>query len=506
MNYYLKKINSYESKIHDDIYLLKKSGKDVTDYEEKLNSILNQEKTLNNNAGSAKALKDESHYLKVFNELVSLKNDIDSNQKKPEVFFRIKTLKNNALNCNSFESSRLDIYIDECKALLKTIDDLKVFGIDESKMVLKEAYSAIYEVIKLELIASGESKVLTYIKNRDEVEFINDLVREDILNFSKLNIIDESINKMVDELCKKGLEYSLADEDLILAILLKTDRRCKSALNNQIQYYENIINNLNKEKEDYRNNASSKRIKMRTINELNHVQKVKSIISAIILAISFGSFKLAPKAFKSMNSSTSYKYISEVYDTISDKERYDSFVTNTKNTESNTLIVYYPVNENGKRKVVSYKLNDKEKNIKELVDLNQEGLDIDSNNEIKYNINEQLSRDEYRIVSRLYLDETIEDFDEEQYNKEMSVINTILIAIMSIDSAVLLYSVLRLLYNSIKYIEFKKLSDNYDKIADEYIDGVKKYEEFKKEVIKAEEVFDYTFMDHSDYKKLVLKK
>ena len=55
-------------------------------------------------------------------------------------------------------------------------------------------------------------------------------------------------------------------------------------------------------------------------------------------------------------------------------------------------------------------------------------------------------------------------------------------------------------------LEYKKLSDNYDKIADEYIDGVKKYEEFKKEVIKAEETFDYTFMDHSDYKKLVLKK
>ena len=515
MDYYIKNINSCESRILDKIDIIKRYGIDVINYENDLKSILekqNYDKSneinneINGNISLAvKTLNDENYNREVLKKLEDLEERLNSYQSYLTLYFKNRSLYMNVLNCKSLSDEKINNYVSEAISLIKTMDETNLKNVSESKKNTLNVYSTIYEIIKLELIYYSESKLLEYLlKNDLGIEYINDIVREDLKKLKDNGLFDENIEKIVYELSEEGINYNFADNRLILSIILKTDDRVVDILKEKLNLCDQELIKLYDQigrLEVLRDNSKSR---TSLYKSRKNKSQIKSAISAIMLAFNILAFKFGDNLIKKDNTDITFMTNREAYDTVSNEVKSENVVVHKGESEYSTLKVYGEVNENGERKITTYKLDNSQlEDIRDYLDLDNSKEDY-STNTINYRLGEQLSRDEYTVVERMHYGEEYHAFDEEQYNKELQ---KFMIAIYALGG-IFTTSMLVYLFNTFIYKKRIKEEQNMHSTYDNKIDQIKsetdQYIKSKFEITSI--IDDYSNISADEYKAKVYVK
>ena len=177
---------------------IKEIGIDISIYEQTLKQIQNE---VNNNVknsyidGYARACY-EQYYSKGLGNLQKLKNQLDKYDIYYRVFKSCKWIEMKLDDSNiSYES--LEQYVNEMILNIKSIIESDTLDYDNEKHIVESVYKVAYDLIKLELTMTGDSKIYRYTKSEEiNISYFNTLIKKDI------NIIIES-NKMPDKLMER---------------------------------------------------------------------------------------------------------------------------------------------------------------------------------------------------------------------------------------------------------------------------------------------------------------
>ncbi len=510
MNYYIKEINSCESRIRDKIDILNRYGFDTKEYEEALNSIINSTNDnieTNSESCSDVAVKfvNEAAYASTLKKLKLLEDELSEKQALVKIYFRISSLNVEVKKTVDFSEEKIDMYVEESKKILEESNHIKNASLSETKKITLDIYNAIYEVIKLELLANGKSSLLNYmLSNKIGLEFINDLVREDIELLKQKDLYNSEVEKYVNEVSKDGIDYTYANDELILSIALLLDNRVNNRLRNRkVELKEEIdkIAEKSEENEEIKDELEEKRYKKSRRRTRN---KAQASIGAIILALTCIGYKAFPALTKSECTEVTYKTTREAYDTISDETRTEETYGNKDKSEFTKLKVYGPVREDGKREVTVYSLSDLEfDDLSEYTEAVSEKTAYKGKQTVDYSFGEQLSREEYSVVEKMTYGEAKEEFNEEKYNKELITIYRFC-QIVGGTSAMLLFT--GLLSSMITNKKIKDLDSSIDfreKVDDHYREKISK---FDKQIDEIDEYMHEDNISTEEYKSLVLKK
>ena len=504
MNYYIMEINSCESKILDKIDIVKRYGIDTTIYEEELATIINDmDKKVSTSSpnGIAFKMQAETMYKLVLEDLRNLEKKLDGYQKYMNVYFRNNALSNDIDNNNEFRKNKIDFYVNEGIVLINETFKIDIDNVHEAKRIISNVYETLYKIIKLELLLEGNSHILNYIIDKNMgIEYLNDLVRDDINRLKSCNLYDSEIDNMVSNLSKKGLDYHYGDKDLILSITLKMDDMVEKVINDKIKMYdENIASCRESIDED---KANLNYINNNTYDYKAKKKKalVKTIISSVLVTLNILGYKFMPGLVKNKNTDTTYMTKREVYDTISDEVRSEEARVHKSEDEYVTLKVYGEVKESGKRITKEYNLSEIElDNIKDYIDEYDPEKRMYEES-IKYRMGEQLSREEYIVVERMQYGDIYESFDEEQYQKDLHTILLIIYMFGGLCTTSMLTYLMIYLINKKKenkgLLMNKSLSDEINEKR-ALIDDLKNS---KKELLNMQKKYEDSGVNKEEYK------
>jgi len=178
---------------------------------------------------------------------------------KYDVFFRIKNFISYVKCQDNKDYNKIDIkkLIEDAYRILIDLDN--VYNQNEDD-IISELFDTIYELIKLEIIITGRSKLFDIVKNREsDCYFLNKSIKNDVDNNVLDNNMHDDIREKVYELNSLGLSNNYVDIDLIKMLLRFEKNNSVNNINvsdkklNEIltSYHENVeetlecVNNLN---------------------------------------------------------------------------------------------------------------------------------------------------------------------------------------------------------------------------------------------------------------------
>ncbi len=415
--------NSRISKILDNIDILRRRGDDVSIFERKLKNIkISTSKGMNTVAMSdgraAQAMMSDMYYIEALKQLSELLDEITECINLSNIHFKCEDIKNKLSND--------DITTDElCSLVLQLIDDVANIkhDFDTSTDLIEEVYKTAYEVIKIELLKHGKSKLLEYINKYDKgIEFINDCIREELEKFDLNDLKNKDINDRLNEILKDRLNY--ADERLIMMILLKSDKRVFTYLQDRICKLVDSIKEANRDihtANDDRNRLYDENVRISEKKKKNKKQKITSIFFVTFLTLSTLYNKSSETT---LNKFTTYEYknTKATYSTVSGLE--NSSTELVYNPSDNTVILreYGEVSSSGQRILTTYDMSDID--LDSIEDYTQYDLSSLSGDTELIDYDEtQESKSSYMIVDKTnYSDEPFSStFDEAKYKKRVTI-------------------------------------------------------------------------------------
>lgn len=511
MNYYVKEINACESRILDKIDIIRRYGATVSEYEKRLQDITSSEENyeviVKDISVAASVMTLEMANLDALNKLKALEDELDNYQEYLKIHFRNSSLINDIKNTKNITDEKIDLYVHEAKSLLHDTLNINIDSVKDLKKIIKDVYSTIYEIIKLELVMNGKSNILSYIVNYDQgIYYINDLVREEINKLEEEKKLDEQITKVMDELSKDGINYKYADDRLILLLTLKNKDLVLSKFNDQAKLYDKEINDIkcNIDKmDDCREDAfynSNKYKRKRNKSQRN------AFIGSVMLALNLLAYKIAPSTCKDIHTTTTYMTNIEAYDTVSGEIHEENIYLPKGEQEYTELKVFGEVDKNGRRTVTTYDLS---KIDMEDISKYPEMIDDNSLNktkqDIKYRLGEQLSRDEYMVVERLSYGEEKVELDEEAYNNDLKILLFLIYFLGGTSIKAMLTYLLLAIHNNRKFKKEIEEYNNYDTQIDTYERKIENYKKLKNELIELKKDYIEDNLDLDDYKKVLRK-
>ena len=511
MNYYVSEINSSESRIKDKIDILKRYGIDTNEFDNDLKNIIsNASNTIEVNneqiSGAAIRLMNEAGYASTIKKLHELENELDNKQTYLKIHFKITSLINEAKSNRDFDDNKLKMYITECKKILGDVQNIKCDNLEESKRITLDIYRTMYEVIKLELIANGKSTLLSYmLKNKIGLEYINDLVREDIEYLEENDLYNADVDKHISRVIKEGFDYTYADEDLILSIAILLDDRIWSKLDSQKNEISKEYDEIKKVSEKNEELICSTDDKIRYYKITHGKRRAKAVIGAIVLSLSVLGYKIMPSVLKKADTEVLFRTTREAYDTVSEEIRTEETYGKKHDKEFTELKVYGPVGENGKRTVKKYRLTDLNlDDITEYPDAVEDDKGYLSKDTIDYRFSEQLSREEYSTVERMTYGEEKSVFDEESYNKDLIWMYRLCEALAGASSGLLLYALIETLHANRKKKSLEEVNEDREELSETYEEQLSRYKKLQEELENTVAYKDE--LTSEEYKKIILRK
>lgn len=415
--------NSRVSKILDNIDILRRRGDDASIFERKLKNIkISTSKGMNTVAMSdgraAQAMMSDMYYIEALKQLSQLLDETTECINLSNIHFRCEDIKN--------ELSNDDITTDElCSSVLQLIADVANIkhDFDTSTDLIEEVYKTAYEVIKIELIKHGKSKLLDHINTYDKgIEFINDCVREELDKIDLNDLKNKDINDRLNEILKDRLNY--ADERLIMMILLKSDKRVLTYLENRMYELENSI------KESKRNVHNANDNINRLFDENLRISgKIRENKKERIITLLFATFLTLTALYNknnklTINSFTTYEYenTKATYSTVSGLENSSSKLVYNTSDNSVVLREYGEVSSSGQRILTTYDMSDID--LDSIEDYTQYDLSSLSGDTKLVDYDEtQESKSSYMTVDKIsYSDEPVSStFDEAKYKEEVTI-------------------------------------------------------------------------------------
>ena len=483
----LLKLNSQVSRIKEKINKLSESNIDTKEMINTLNNIINNNATSIDNTpsfgGSAvMKLNVETVYDDSINALNKLENEIDKYDIYLKMNFSCKSILDNLKNANDKE---LETYISTMLMHLIDLNKLSIIDTKKSTELINLVYETAYNVIKNELSRNGYSILLGKIITLDKgVEFINDEVKKDLEKFD-LNLSEnKDLRKRINELSSAGINYSLADELLIIMILLKENSSLKWCLSNKFQHTEIDLICNEGELNIARGKSKSNNQLIKLFKKAYSWSKVPIITTSLLLSLPISLLtniilkgKNNPEYMDElyMTTTKTYNTVDNSIETIKDYTTLDN---------GDTRITIYDKVEGDMRKTTTYDIGKTDIPLELLDYLDIDNLEEIDKGTIDYN-SEQLSKEYYKLIEQVIdidKDNVVTKFNQEKQSKSISL------------CIILLAICISLLRNEIKSMKeskkeykdkinsnlendekIRELEDKCEKLIDEYNKLVIKY-------------------------------
>lgn len=292
----------------------------------------------------------EQDYSKGINALNKFINKIEN---KYDVYVKVYN------SCKSIDMKlqRNDISEDEFqKCISEIIYDMKIMvesgtlDYDDEAHIVSKLYDTVYNVIKLELIKTGESQVYLYATNRNaniNIAYLSSLVAGDI---SSLDLTDEKNLRLLErlyDLGKNGVTSSYFDLEVIKLILISSDNvNFKKIIVANVDdiykkvndSYSAIERNMHLRKDTYNNLASSK----------GHVKTAKRNLSkrigSLILALSLigGGAVGINSGSKKLSNRQSYLKTTTTYSSLTDETLEETELVYGPGENTTNIKIYGP--------------------------------------------------------------------------------------------------------------------------------------------------------------------
>ena len=302
---------------------IKEIGFEVSEYQTMLNRIsnkVNENIKINYVEGFARA-GYEQDYARGIKELQKLKNMLD----KYDVYYKVmNSCKwiNSKINNKELSQEQLEKYVSEMIYNFKLIFSSDTTDYDNEKHIVNEVCKTAYNIIKLEIILTGDSQLYKYVINSGvNVSYFSILIKNDI---NKLDLIKNKYVKEKEyEIYKRGINSNYFDLELI-KILLASDESLdlKQAIVNNIQnlkeeieHGNKRIDNLTKDALKYIICTSTNKKEINTISKILR-KKITTYLVTLSLIITGGVG--LQKGAKSLATQDVYLKTTEIYSSVTD--------------------------------------------------------------------------------------------------------------------------------------------------------------------------------------------
>lgn len=511
MNYQVREINSCESRILDKIDIIKRYGIDTNEYKKRLDIIINKLSTKKSEtylSGQAvQKMYNEALYNEVLGELRKLEIDLDNKQAYLTIHFKNSCFVQEERKCRDYDDPDKIVHVaEECKGLLRDVFNMESNNVEDVKKAIQEVYKTAYKVIKRELLTNCHSVLLDYIiETKMGIEFLNDLVREDIEELKKNGTYDRRIEEVINEISKAGINYNYADVELLLIMVLKDRDKVITRLKAKAKDFEDEINRLDRIDDDLYEMVDKNSDEYSKYSRKSKSNRIKALTSAILLSLSLLSYKFAPSIAKKSNTNATYTSKIEAYDTVSDSVKTEEFTIEKKGKGEVIVRIYDPVKSSGKRDYKTYHFNQTDlDNLEDYIELT-DGHASTSSGSREYSILEQLSRDGYAVVERTTYSDGEVVFDEEGYNSEMKVLSEIILSMAGILGTSTAIFVIMSIINGKKKREADERLDYNKKRRKNYRERLIEYKNLKSELNRLISEAESRDISPEEYKKMVLK-
>ena len=275
-----------------------KTGINIPTLQKKFAEIINRVEGNKNNSRESDGQIDYDSILK---ELKSLEKDI----KKVEPYLLAIKNANYVVDNINPESTCEEIegYANLIVITLKAIRKLNKTNIVNEYEIIKRIYQIAYETIKVEVIKTGTSIIVTNA-NKIEKTLFDEFIRADLANIDLSNPKYKDITKRIFEIEKQGISKSYCDSELIRLIAINSENKFREVLIANIDEIVNQINTNNKDlaiKVTEIDEYLDRKKQFRKESQKVRVSSIKEIIaiilaSTITLGGAYGTFRLARKA------------------------------------------------------------------------------------------------------------------------------------------------------------------------------------------------------------------
>ena len=339
------KYNALYQEVELAISNIKNLGFDVIEIEKKLKDIHNE---VNNNVkvnyvrGMAEASYIQS-YSTGISELNKLKIKLD-NYNVYAVAYNTCNYINNKIDGN-LSIDELNRIVSKIIFVLKSINKSGTIDYDNEKHIVEKIYETAYNIIKLEILMTGESQLYLFVRNEEaNISYFNNLIVKDIEKIDLRLEENKKIETKVFELGQNGIYSNYLDLDLIKLILLTDDtyNLRETIIKNIKNIGLKILDSTKKiiVSEDNLNEQITKRNDLKsTIKDgINDIKKRIVSLALSITLIATGSFGIVKMAGKAENNSD-YDRKVEIYSTETGNSSYKEGRVLDKNANPSDSVV-----------------------------------------------------------------------------------------------------------------------------------------------------------------------
>lgn len=467
-------------------------GIDTKEYKEKLNNIINEVYSKVEESkikwGNNANMFFETDYYAAIKKINQLKLELS----EYNIYFKaVNTCKYLILELDDIDNlkdeGKINNYVETIIELLRNIKKNNTIYNIRTKTILKEIYDTVYQIIKLEIIKFGKSRVYEYVKDYDtDIFFLEKCVRKEIEN---LNLDDkkyENIQKRVYEINSYGLITNYFDIDLIKLLIAYSDN---------IDLKEEVVNKLKYLRKEINNNVSKLEKDMVNFKSLKtNLKKVKYKLNKARMSILSNLFSfvivIPVMLYYSVKSSGEIKkqFVNEVYPrivTTYSKEyglkQEKDYVSSYSIDDNKTSILDYGnwmnIGNDYSRLVFKYDItNIKLENISDYLDLDigyilgsKDVNDLDVYTEYLKNP-EDLQEKEHLEVEQITVgEEKVQQIEDEKLYKEALVKNYISYGTYFLIIEFFIYLIENKRIHS-NFMEYKKLKNKYLKKLSEIVE------------------------------------
>ena len=262
------KYNSLYQEVSLAISNIKNLGFDASEFENSLKNIHNE---VNNNVkvnyvkGMAEASYVQS-YATGINELNKLKIKLDNYDVYASAYNTCNYI-NMVLN-NEISQRELEKCISKIIATLKGINKSRTIDYDNEKHIVEKIYETAYNVIKLEIVMTGDSQLYQFVKNEDtNISYFNNLIIRDIETIDLQDDTNKNIKTKMYELGQNGVYSNYLDLEFIKLILLS---------NGNLDIKKAITDNLGNICDELQDNIKNVKARFSDIVKKNNTVDVKN--------------------------------------------------------------------------------------------------------------------------------------------------------------------------------------------------------------------------------------
>ena len=194
----------------------------------------------------------------------------------------------------------IDNVIDASIIALKELRESTTINYEVEKNIVNRIYRLIYEIMKIELVYTGERRLLDTIK-KDETNsmFITELLE------NELNAVnDDDANNIANLLRSKGMNPRLIlDERLIKLVAIINNSKMLEEIKGKYVLNREQLNKLDEELENKQDRCSTTKREFNAVEEeytnlkrKTRIARFRAVLDALVLALCFtGGYKLADK-------------------------------------------------------------------------------------------------------------------------------------------------------------------------------------------------------------------